>query len=202
MQEYFKILGLTPDATDEEIENAYQTLKNQYSKDRFLEGEPGNLAAKNLTKLENAYQEIKASRVVKEEGTERLHSFVDVEIAIRNGNISDAQQKLDNISERNAEWHYLQSVIYYKKNWINDCKKQLEIAISMEPHNQKYLNDYAKLKQTIAYNDKQFNGGAYNQNQQQQTSRQMGGTDSNGCADFCVTWCCMNALLNMCCSCR
>ena len=49
MQEYFKILGLQPNATEEEIENAYQTLKNQYSRDRFLEGELGNEAARNLT---------------------------------------------------------------------------------------------------------------------------------------------------------
>ena len=31
MQEYFKILGLSENATDEEIEFAYQKLKNKYS---------------------------------------------------------------------------------------------------------------------------------------------------------------------------
>ena len=53
MQEYYKILGLSQGATAEEIDAAYSELKNKYMKDRFLEGEAGNEAAKNLTKLEN-----------------------------------------------------------------------------------------------------------------------------------------------------
>lgn len=202
MQEYFKILGLEPNATDEEIENAYQTLKSQYSRDRFLEGALGNQAAKNLTKLETAYNEIKASRVTFDEKSSDVHSFVEVERLIKKGDISSAQAQLDNIVDRDAEWHYLQSVIYYKKNWINDCKKQLEIALNMEPHNSKYINSYTKLKQVIDYNDKQFNSGATYNNGQDAQNRQMGGTDTNGCADFCLTWCCMNAMLNICCNCR
>ena len=202
MQEYFKILGLQPNATEEEIENAYQTLKNQYSRDRFLEGELGNEAARNLTKLETAYQEIKASRVSYQENSNNFHTFDEVEQLIKKGDIASAQIKLDNINDRSAEWHYLQSVIFYKKNWINDSKKQLEIALNMEPHNDKYINAYTKLKQLIEYNDKQFNGGSYHNEQQTAQNRQMGGTDSNGCAEFCLTWCCMNAMLNMCCNCR
>ena len=58
MQENYKILGISESATDEEVENAYNTLKEKYQKDRFLEGEAGNLAAKNLTKIKTAYQEI------------------------------------------------------------------------------------------------------------------------------------------------
>ena len=41
MNEYYKILGITADATDEEVKNAYLTLKEKYQKDRFLEGEAG-----------------------------------------------------------------------------------------------------------------------------------------------------------------
>ena len=121
---------------------------------------------------------------------------------IKKGDIASAQIKLDNINDRSAEWHYLQSVIFYKKNWINDSKKQLEIALNMEPHNNKYINAYTKLKQVIDYNDKQFNNRTYNNEQQASQNSQMGGTDTNGCADFCITWCCMNAMLNMCCNCR
>ena len=203
MQEYFKILGLNTDATDEEIENAYQTLKSQYSRDRFLEGELGNIAAKNLTKLENAYSEIiEYKKQNQEKTTGKTVSFYEVENLIKDGNISSAQIALDNIAERTAEWHYLQSCIYYKKNWINDCKKQLEIALKLDPYNAKYVRTYEKLKQTIAYNDGQFNGGAHYNQQQADSNRQMGGTDTNGCADFCLTWCCMNMALNMCCNCR
>ena len=50
-----------------------------------------------------------------------------MEKLIKNGNISAAQSLLDGVNERNAEWHYLQSVIFYKKNWISESEKQLKI---------------------------------------------------------------------------
>ena len=49
---YYNILGVSPNATNEEIEMQYQTLKAKYQKERFLEGEEGNNAAKMLTEIE------------------------------------------------------------------------------------------------------------------------------------------------------
>ena len=204
MRKNYEILGISEDATKEEIENAYKDLKDKYSKERFLEGEAGNKAARELTKVETAYQEIINLKQTESERREDMSSYVDIEILIKNGDISLAQQKLDDITERNAEWHYLQSVIFYKKNWLNESKKQLEIALNMEPHNAKYAENYARLKDKMEYNNRQFNGGYYGnqQYQGQADNRQMGGTDSNGCVDYCMTMCCMNMLLNMCCNCR
>ena len=200
MQKYFEILGLPTTATDEEIETAYKTLKEKYSRERFLEGEKGNEAAKNLTKLETAYHEIVEYR--KNDLNDNVANFVDVETLIKAGNISLAQEKLDNISDRNAEWHYLQSVIFYKKNWLNESKKQLEIALNIEPHNDKYGQAYSRLKDKMEYNNRQYNKGYYGAQNESQTSQQMGGTDSNGCVNDCLTLCCMNMMCNMCLNCR
>lgn len=202
MQEYYKILNITKDATDEEVENAYKTLKERYSKERFYEGEIGNEAAKKLTKVETAYQEIMASRKVIDDNGEKKYDFSEVETLIKKGDISSAQTLLDDIYDRNAEWHYLQSVIFYKKNWINESKKQLEIAVNMEPHNVKYSEDYAKLKQKIEFNERQFKSGNANYNQSSSddySNRQMGGSDMNNCLSFCATWCCVDMLCSLCC---
>ena len=202
MQEYYKILNLTFDATDEEIEVAYKNLKEKYMRERFYEGEVGNNAAKQLTKLETAYHEIIISRKASNsEAPNNTGDFSEIELLIKKGDISSAQAKLDDITDRNAEWHYLQSVIFYKKNWINESKKQLEIAISMEPHNVKYSEDYAKLKQKMEYNERQFrsgNAGVYADGGDD-TNRQMGDNGINSCLSFCTTWCCVNTLCNMCC---
>ena len=202
MQKYFEILGLPVTATDEEIENAYKKLKEKYSNERFLEGEKGNEAAKQLTKLETAYHEIMENR--KASDSDNLESFVDVENLIKSGNISLAQERLDNISDRGAEWHYLQSVIFYKKNWLNESKKQLEIALNIEPHNNKYAQAYSRLREKMEYNNRQYNSGYYGAQSQGQASQQqqMGGTDTNGCVDTCLTMCCMNMMCNMCLNCR
>ena len=203
MQEYYEILGVSENATDEEVAAAYQKLKDKYSRERFYEGEAGNEAARNLTKVETAYSEIVADRKLHNNASDRsAEDFTDIENAIKNGNLSAAQSGLDDITDRNAEWHYLQSVVFYKKNWINESKKQLEIAMNMDPHNEKYAGSYTKLKQKIDYNEKQFHSGnaSYGQSGSHRTTeRQMGGSGINDCLSFCATWCCMDMLCSICC---
>lgn len=200
MQEYYKILNITEDASIEEIEQAYKSLKQKYSEERFLEGERGNEAAKNLTKLETAYNEIMANKRKYSEKDEFFgYDFSEVEALIKAGKIDLAQQKLDDANDRNAEWHYLQSVIFYKKNWTNESKKQLEIAISKDPQNPKYSEAYAKLKQRMEFNERQYYSGNTQYNGQYDNQRQMGGTDMNNCCSFCATWCCMDMMCSMCC---
>ena len=128
-----EILGLSEGATPEEIKNAYEKLREKYLEDRFLDGEAGNEAAKNLSRIETAYQELLneiSENATAEDGGE---SFAKVEEKLRAGDIQEAQRLLDAFNERNGQWHYLQSVIFYRKNWINESKKQLEIAIQLEP---------------------------------------------------------------------
>lgn len=203
MQEYFKILGLNENASVEEIEQAYQTLKNKYLKERFEEGEVGNSAAKNLTKVETAYTEIMRLKQNETSNDNREpESLLEIEALIKSGKIADAQTKLDNITDRIAEWHYLQAVIFYKKNWMGESRKQLEIAMNMEPYNEKYSNAFTKLKQKMEFNEKQFRSGNANMNHNSNfdDNRQMGGNMSD-CCTFCATFCCINAMCNLCCRC-
>ena len=200
MQEYYKVLGLNVNATEEEVEKAYKELKEKYSKERFYEGEVGNYAAKMLTKVETAYNEIKLSKTKTNEKQTIENDYSQVEALIKSGDLTKAQVALDNFSNRDAEWHYLQSVIFYKKNWINESVKQLEIALTKEPHNNKYSDALSKLKQKIEYNNRQFNSNnAYGQEPSAQANPQMGGSDSNNCLSFCATWCLMDMLCSMCC---
>ena len=203
MNEYYKILGISQDASNEEIEQAYQELRAKYSKERFAEGEVGNNAAKNLTKLEEAYTEIMDARNSYQNDFEDKNSsnntIDQVAEAIKNGYIDKAQTLLDSISVRTAEWHYLQSVVFYKKNWINDSKKQLEIAMNMDPSNTKYKDAYNKLLAKMNFSNNNFNNQFYSGNAGYQNGgyndRQMGG---DGCMDFCTAYCCTQLLCSMC----
>ncbi|MBQ7236889.1 MAG: hypothetical protein IJX03_07055, partial [Clostridia bacterium] len=60
---------------------------------------------------------------------------------------------------------------------------------------------YAKLKQKMEYNERQFRSGNvhYGAAGEQPENRQMGGADTNNCLSFCATWCCMDMLCSMCC---
>ena len=133
MKEYYKLLGVSEIATDEEITKRYNELKAKYREERWQDGEAGNEAARMLTKLDVAYKEIMSARREQEKNTEGQTSFEKIAILLKENKLSEAQTLLDDFNERPAEWHYLQAAIFYKKNWTNDSKKQLEIAMQMDP---------------------------------------------------------------------
>ena len=145
MKNSYEVLDLQPTATMEEVEAKYRSLKEEYGEKRFETGEIGNVAACKLTEIEAAYQDIKAEREQTANHSKAENPFAGVEAALKSGDVAKAQTLLDMSSDRNAEWHYLQSYVYYKKNWMNESKRQLEIAMDKDPRNEKYKNAYEKL---------------------------------------------------------
>ena len=199
----YEILQVSPDATDDEIKASYERLKAKYNEEKWQDGEAGNNAARMLGKLDAAYAEVMEERKERAQNTSGASSFEEVSAAIRSGDLSRAQSLLDEFNERSAEWHYLQSIVFYKKNWMNESKKQLEIAIQMDGSNAKYREAYDKLKARADY--RQQTGGAPNTNPDPQVSpngEQMGGSWCANCASWCYTCLCVNCLSNLCCNCN
>ena len=205
MKEFYELLGLTETATDEEITARYNELKAKAKEDRWLDGEAGNEAAKLLNKLDVAYAEIMASRKERKENTEGDSAYEEVSRLLKEGKLAEAQTKLDDFNERGAEWHYLQAVIYYKKNWTNDSKKQLEIAMQMDPNNVKYRAAYGKMNAKNDYQQQtahQQQQNPYANGAPVDNGEQMGGNICSDCLTCCYMNLCINCLFNMCCSCR
>ncbi len=192
----YEILQVSENATDEEIEEAYRNLKAKYNEERWLDGEAGNCAARMLGKIDAAYEDVMRERKEKSGGSGQ-NALDEVASLIREGKIAEAQEKLDSFNERTAEWHYLQSVVFYKKNWINESKKQLEIAMQLDGANQKYRDAYEKLRARADYRAQ--TGGAENTNPNPTADEQMGGNWCANCASICYTWLCVNCLFNLCC---
>ena len=127
--ENYRLLEVSENATDEEIRASYERLKAKYNEEKWQDGEAGNNAARMLGRLDTAYAEIMEERRESARNTSGASSFEEVSAAIKSGDLARAQTLLDDFNERSAEWHYLQSIVFYKKNWMNESKKQLEIAI-------------------------------------------------------------------------
>lgn len=199
-----ELLGLHEGATVEEIKSAYESKRAQLLEERFLDGEAGNKAAKMLTKIEHAYQELLIELNEDATASDGGASFSRVEECLKAGDISEAQRVLDSFNERNAQWHYLQSVVFFRKNWMNESKKQLEIAIRLDPNSDKYKEAYRKLNERIDYNANQQNKNYESQYQGQTMNSsspqdQMGG----GFCESCLRCIACNACLNcLCMSCR
>lgn len=216
------VLQTYRDASESEIDSAYQRLKAKYSEERFLPGEQGAAAARNLTELEQAYREAKQKFEYTKAKTSYGSSLGAIEELIKANKTEQAQQSLDEIMDRDAEWHYLQSIVFYKKTWYNESKNQLEMAVAMDPLNNKYkdalnrLNTYMSggAKREHASNQENkyyqktddFNRGQFDEsrNQYGYQNRQMGacgGPESCCmqliCADCCCE--CMGGDLILCC---
>lgn len=202
-----ELLGLEEGATLEEIKAAYEALREKYLEDRFKDGEVGNEAAKMLTKIDAAYAELE-SELKESNYSDGGDLYEKIENYLKDGNITEAQHVLDSFNERGGRWHYLQSVIFYRKNWINESKKQLEIAIQLEPENAKYKETYRKLNDKInqdaqsgAQNQGGNGQGAYQGQTMdwQSSDSQMGGNFCANCIECCYLNMCLNCLCNGCC---
>ncbi|MCL1944709.1 MAG: hypothetical protein FWF56_02735 [Firmicutes bacterium] len=143
----YKLLGLPNTAMPEEVENAYTFENAKLSEERFKSGIEGNEAARKLNDLNIEYRMYKDNQNQKQQGGNT--GFEEVDRLIKSDNIDAAQSLLDGMMDRNGEWHYMQSIIFYKRDWISECRKHLNMAINLDPTNQKYKNALDKLDQVV-----------------------------------------------------
>lgn len=194
----YEILGLSHLASREQIDQRYQELRAKYQKDRFLEGDAGEEAAENLQKIEVAYRDILFALEEKQqqEQSQQPTDYAMVEQLIKDNNLDKAQEMLDNVIIRDAEWHYLQSVLFYKRNWFLESKKQLEMATKLDPSNERYQRSLEKLTKILASN-------TINPDQMRTTSRPVDDGPRVGAGNgTCTGSACGDCLLcNACCNC-
>ncbi len=139
----FIVLGLDKGATQSEVQSAYESLREEYRSRIHIEGDEGKKAAKKLAEIEDAYQD---AMEMLSKGSEVKDVYTHVADLLKKGDLDKAQSALDNVSERNAEWHYFQSAVYHSKGWNYEAKSQLEMAINMDPENQKYKDTLERMK--------------------------------------------------------
>lgn len=196
MKEPYSVLGMDKSSSREELTARYESLKKQYSEDRFKSGDAGNEGAKNLSELEAAWGSISADLSKNDEKNTFGSDFGAIDDLIKKSQYDEAQSRLDSIADRNAEWHYLQSIIYYKREWISDSRKQLVMATNLEPNNAKYKTALEKLDMVMGNPNQDPRTIGVDPNAGGQTTQnpngQMNGANclSNCCLAYCLTDCC------------
>ena len=190
----FEFFGLDESASREDVILKYSELKSKFSMERYEIGEAGEAAAKNLDLLEVYYKELLA-RFSGAESRNR-GDFSDIENLIKRGDLRGAQEALDAVSDRTGQWHFLQSIVYYKQNWFLESKKQLEFALNLEPDNPKYRESYEKLVNIIASN--KIRPEDLRTKEQSTAGAQYGNGTASPCTGNC---CCDLCLAQSCCQC-
>ena len=199
IEDPYKILGVRPDASDEEIKKAYRELAKKYHPDR----NPGDEeAAKKMQQVNAAYEQIKNPEKVRQTGGYggysqydpfgfggyRQHSYGSTDSGdsyqqaamnyIRFGRYREALNALENSSDRNARWYYLSAIANHGLGNQVTALEHIRRAVSMEPDNQEYLD---------ALNRIEFGGAAYRQQAGNFTGFEM---RSNPCLNLCLCYLC------------
>ncbi len=189
----YKVLGLDETATIEEVETAYKELCKKYEDERFLPGQAGEDAAERLEQIKVAYNDIVNFEKTQEQTFNTDETYKAVQNEIQSGNLEKAQELLDLCNFRDAEWHFLQSVVYFKKSWYLESKKQLEVAVQMDPTNERYISSLKKLMHIISSNSISPDQLRTTTEQPRTTTHSNGTCTGSFCGDICVA--------NMCCDC-
>ena len=141
----YEVLGVSENATDEEIKKAYKELVKKYHPDKYADNPLSDLAAEKIKDINLAYDTIMKQR--KQQANNGYAGYTggsgiysDIHAMIRSGNLDGAENKLHAVplSERTAEWYFLYGEICRLRGWVDKARTYYTTAVNMEPNNPVY----------------------------------------------------------------
>lgn len=155
MTDPYKVLGVSRDATDDEIKKAYRDLARKYHPDNYVNNPLSDLVEEKMKEINEAYDQIQKQRAGGSNGsgyssgtyTENgqtyssyYGNFIKIRELINAGKYSEADIILDSVSaaDRSAEWNFLKGCVLTQRGWYYDAQKYFETACYMDPDNAEY----------------------------------------------------------------
>ena len=135
----YKVLGVHPNASKEEVENAYRDL---IENPKFDDGDNPMefVTTERLNEVNDAFYSL-------------INTFKYKEIRnlIENEEFISAETELNLISDKkNPEWNYLKGFVMLKKGWMQAGITHLKTAYELEPSNLEYKETLQILNRKVA----------------------------------------------------
>ena len=196
MNDPYSILGVSPQASDDEVKKAYRDLARKYHPDNYHDNPLADLAQEKMKEINEAYEIIQKQREAGASyGSQRAYQsgystqrqsyasspqYAEIRSLINAGRLQQAESILNTMPNHDAEWNYLMGSVCWRKGWMDEAGRYFRTAASMQPGNVEYRNAVNYMnRNNSAYANPGFN------------STQM--TQSDMCN------CCSNAILADCC---
>lgn len=214
MRNPYEVLGVSPNATDEEIKKAYRKLSRMYHPDANINNPNKEQAEEKFKEVQQAYDAIMNKKAGSEygpygssgfgggfygsgfgqtgqgstsggfQGGEEASLYVAAANFIRNGRYAEAQRVLSEIKLRDGKWYYLSALAMAGSGNMATALEHARTAMEMEPDNAEYRQLYAQLSSTGDWYTTR--GGFY-------------GQPAAGPGSVCLELCLANLFCNLCC---
>lgn len=208
MTDPYRVLGVTRDASTDEIKKAYRTLSRKYHPDANINNPNKDQAEEMFKQVQQAYKQIMDEREGKtssyggqgyggfgygQSGRQDTYGSSEEEVEMRaaanfinNRMFREAMNVLNQIASRSAQWYYLHAVANYGMgNNINAVQDAMQ-AVNLEPDNFQYRQLLQQLQ----------GGGQWYTSMGEDYGFDRSNT---GFGSFCCQCLAINALCNCCC---
>ena len=159
MSDPYSVLGVDPNASDEEIKKAYRELARKYHPDNYQNNPLADLAEEKMKEINEAYNAITRMRsggVGSAQAGQQYQGgyqqtagsglYAQVRQCINLGDLAQAEQLLRTAPRQDAEWHFLTGYVAYQKGWIDEATQHFQTAYSMDPTNAEYRQAMAMIQ--------------------------------------------------------
>ena len=207
MSDPYQVLGISRDATDDEVKKAYRQLSRKYHPDSNINNPNKDKAEEMFKLVQQAYQQVMYERqhpyassgfgtgsygfgtqsAYQQDNSEEAIHLRAAASYINHGMFQEALNVLDAMEERSAQWYYYSAAA--NSGIGNDAValEHAQQAVSMEPDNQIFQNMLQQIQ----------SGSKWYSSRQQTYGSPV--TAGNQCMRVCATYLCLNALCNIFC---
>lgn len=196
----YSVLGVSRNATDDEIKKAYRNLSRKYHPDANINNPNKEYAEQMFKEIQQAYKQIMEQRTegygsydyqggfrgygyndnqgYEDDDTRYMKAVINY---INNRRFNEACNLLNSIKNRNGQWYYYSAVANAGAGNNVTALEHINTACQMEPYN----TDYARLKNQLE------NGGDWYAGHT--TMYGFPGSDNAGmCGKLCMYYCLCN----------
>lgn len=177
----YEVLGIREGASEEEIKTAYKKLAKKYHPDRYLDNPLSDLAEEKFKEINVAYDQlIKNNRNSNQSYGQSQNnnqqnsynrsssqsgniSFQRIRQMIQARQFREADRMLNEISNRNGEWHFLKGINAMNTGQFQKGYDHLRNAVQLEPNNLEYRQAYDQIQRRSTGYRNMSNSRGYSQ---------------------------------------
>lgn len=160
MRDPYSVLGVSQNASDEEVKKAYRELARKYHPDNYQNNPLADLAEEKMKEINEAYDVITKQRsggysspsggygggYQQRSGGSNDPIYARVRNLISVGDLESAEQLLYQAGQKNGEWYFLSGSIAYRRGWLDEAMQNYTRAVQMEPNNIEYQQALALMR--------------------------------------------------------